>query len=133
MRSAVSTVVLRLFAQPPSVQKLHHLAFFYFACVVILCTWRYVDSERRGIAATGVDVASFRREGSIPDEWLRRRKQTLNEFKCNKLIVYVGRVSYEKAVNELYHLFDHPGMGTNKVALWVIGDGPHLSDLKVKY
>tara|TARA_B110000444_G_scaffold258843_1_gene300853 strand:- start:1080 stop:2231 length:1152 start_codon:yes stop_codon:yes gene_type:complete len=54
-----------------------------------------------------------------------------SEFKKEKTILYAGRISHEKGIDKLIESFVNAKLA--KITLKIIGDGPLLKELKVKY
>ena len=63
---------------------------------------KFVHKSRRGISASGVDLSAFQHAGPIPEEWTRKREQTLKQYGCNKLLVYVGRVLKKNLASKIF-------------------------------
>ena len=85
---------------------------------------------RAGVCHTGIEKGEFspcNKASQWGISWTKEKNSYLNEKRCEFLIVCVGRLSFEKGVDELirtHHLLEG-------CALWLIGDGPARPSLEM--
>jgi len=86
-------------------------------------SWDSHGYNRTGVCYTGVDKQNFgpTMKDSVSGKiWQARKARFLRETNCKYLLLYVGRLSPEKGINELLHCMKR----LDGCALWLIGDGP---------
>ena len=89
------------------------------------------DLNRSGVCYTGIDKTSFsplNKETKSGKLWQKRKEDYLKETKRKFLILCVGRISYEKGIDQLLEC-----MNTylkDDCALWLVGGGPAQSEME---
>lgn len=100
--------------------------------------------EGRGLAATGIESNKFsplRFFTPHGRSWAERKAKTLQALAAShdcsegapqpQLLLYVGRVSKEKCIDEIVWALQQPAL-KGRVALWVIGDGAYRDVLETR-
>lgn len=80
------------------------------------------------IIPTGIDLSRFGTRDTA--EQKNKLKKTLGIPKGNKVILYLGRVSQEKNIDEIMEYLDRYMNHHDNVTFLVIGDGPYKSTLE---
>lgn len=91
---------------------------------------RYKVKPDINIIPTGIDLSKFRNEDSQAQK--NKLKQSLGIPKDNKVILYLGRVSEEKNIDEIMDYLDDYMIDNPDVTFLVVGDGPHKITLEKK-
>ncbi|MBR1597597.1 MAG: aldo/keto reductase [Lachnospiraceae bacterium] len=91
---------------------------------------RYKVKPDIDVIPTGIDISKFRDRDS--DSNRARLKTSLGIPKDNKVVLYLGRVSEEKNIDELMDYMDDYMDEHDDVTFLVVGDGPHKSTLEKK-
>lgn len=81
------------------------------------------------IIPTGVELERFEKE-NVDLEKARQVKIDLGIKDDEKLLLYVGRIAKEKAIDKIVEAFRKVKENNLKVKLLVVGDGPSLNELK---
>ena len=81
------------------------------------------------IVPTGVELDRFKDENADLDE-VYRIKSLVNLGEDEKLLVFVGRIAEEKAIDEIIKAFSLVKENNLKVKLMIVGGGPSLEELK---
>ncbi|MDE6624910.1 MAG: aldo/keto reductase [Lachnospiraceae bacterium] len=91
---------------------------------------RYGVKPDINIIPTGIDLErfGFRDDTAQKDEL----KAALGIPRENKVVLYLGRVSEEKNIDEVMNYLDRYMESQKKVTFLVVGDGPYLGTLKEK-
>lgn len=91
---------------------------------------RYGVKPDINIIPTGIDLERF---GVRDDETQKNEiKAALGIPEENKVVLYLGRVSEEKNIDEVMNYLDGYMESQQKVTFLVVGDGPYLNTLKEK-
>lgn len=82
------------------------------------------------VIPTGIDLSRFK----VQDSEIRREKlkSTLGIPKDNKVVLYLGRVSEEKNIDEVMQYLDHYMESHSNVTFLTVGDGPYSGTLEKK-
>ncbi len=91
---------------------------------------RYKVKPEINVIPTGIDLSKFQKWDSSYDK--EKLKASLGIPKGNKVVLYLGRVSEEKNIDELMDYLDDYMEEQDKVTFLVVGDGPHKSALEKK-
>lgn len=86
-----------------------------------------LEAERIRILPRGVDARLFTPEHRNLEAW--RKHGATDAFK----FLYVGRISKEKNLEVLLHAFDQVEQAGCNAELVLVGDGPHLKELKGRF
>lgn len=81
------------------------------------------------IVPTGIDLSKFKKE-THKEEDILRIYNSLNLKDDDFVCLYVGRISIEKDIDMLIDGFKD--IKEDKIKFVIVGDGPHLKDLKEK-
>lgn len=77
---------------------------------------------------TGIDLSRFQKEISLDEKLNLRKKYNLSPQ--DKVLVYLGRIAYEKNIDEVITFFSRLKENTNNLKLLIVGKGPYLDNLK---
>lgn len=89
---------------------------------------RYSVKPDINVIPTGIDLTRF---GVRDDENTKeKRKAALGIPKDNKVVLYLGRVSEEKNIDEIMNYLDDYMNEKTNVTFLVVGDGPHRTVLE---
>lgn len=91
---------------------------------------RYKVKPDINVIPTGIDLSKFQMWDS--DAYKAKLKASLGIPKNNKVILYLGRVSEEKNIDELMEYLDDYMDDYDNVTFLVVGDGPHKNALEKK-
>jgi glycosyltransferase involved in cell wall biosynthesis len=83
--------------------------------------------ERLGLFPKGVDTARFSPRCRRQDFWAQRG------LMCERVLLYVGRVSVEKGLDILFDAFESLRSYDPRLGLAVVGDGPYRVPLATRY
>lgn len=81
------------------------------------------------IIPNGVELSSFKDENSDPVQ-IKKIKEEVALKEDEKLLVFVGRIAQEKAIDEIIKAFSQVKEEQLKIKLMIVGGGPSLDDLK---
>ena len=91
---------------------------------------RYKVKPDINVIPTGIDLSKFQSWDS--DDQKKKLKESLKIPKDNKVVLYLGRVSEEKNIDEVMDYLDDYMDSYQNVTFLVVGDGPHKSTLERK-
>ena len=91
---------------------------------------RYKVRPDINVIPTGIDLSKFQTWDS--EAYKEKLKNSLGIPKGNKVILYLGRVSEEKNIDELMIYLNDYMNGHNNVTFLVVGDGPYKGALEKK-
>ncbi|MCY6960193.1 glycosyltransferase family 4 protein [Clostridium brassicae] len=80
------------------------------------------------IIPTGIDLSRFQKSISDEEKILLRKKHGLSSD--DKVLVYLGRVAYEKNIDEIIEFFSTIKDEIQGLKLLIVGKGPYLEDLQ---
>lgn len=80
------------------------------------------------VIPTGIDISRFRVKDTEGQKI--KLKTSLGIPKENKVVLYLGRVSQEKNIEEVMHYLNYYMNNDSKVTFLVIGDGPYRNTLE---
>lgn len=88
----------------------------------------YIDGDVR-VVPTGLNLANFT-DKKKDEAYLTKLKESLNIPSTDVIYLYLGRISPEKAIDELIEAFAKAYHENNNMTFLIIGDGAILNDLK---
>lgn len=80
------------------------------------------------IIPTGIDLSNFQKDIS-EDEKIQLR-ESYGISSNDKLLLYLGRIAYEKNIEEVISFFSKTSEEVSNLKLLIVGTGPHLEELK---
>lgn len=80
------------------------------------------------VIPTGIDLSRFGVRDS--EEQKNKLKEILGIPKENKIVLYLGRISEEKKIDELMNYMDHYMNYQGNVTFLIVGDGPYRNTLE---
>ncbi|WMJ79953.1 glycosyltransferase family 4 protein [Clostridium sp. MB40-C1] len=80
------------------------------------------------IIPTGIDLSRFQKNISDEEKILLREKHGLSSN--DKVLVYLGRIAYEKNIDEIIEFFSTIKDEIEDLKLLIVGKGPYLEDLQ---
>lgn len=89
---------------------------------------RYGVKPDINVIPTGIDLKRFQTQDSEAAKL--RLKMSLGIPRDHKVVLYLGRVSEEKNIDELMEYFDHYVDRRQAVTFLIVGDGPYRSTLE---
>jgi 1,2-diacylglycerol 3-alpha-glucosyltransferase len=81
------------------------------------------------VIPTGIDLSKFDK-GNYPDEKIRCLKEDYHIKPEDKVLIYIGRVSQEKNIEEIVNAMPDYMKTRDNVRFVIVGSGPALENLK---
>lgn len=119
--------------RPKMVGRLTHLVFYKMDGIVVptekmreLLIKSKIEAPLF-VVPTGLDIEKFQKRISTEE-----KRDLLNTFglEGKKLLIYVGRVSQEKSIEEIIDYYSKMEYKQNNIKLMIVGGGPYLSTLR---
>ncbi len=80
------------------------------------------------VIPTGIDLSRFQKNITEEEKFQLRAKYNIDS--TDSVLVFLGRVAYEKNINEIIEMFSRLDGEINNLKLLIVGKGPYLNNLK---
>lgn len=80
------------------------------------------------VIPTGIDLSRFQKNITEEEKFQLRAKYNIDS--TDSVLVFLGRVAYEKNINEIIEMFSRLDGEINNLKLLIVGNGPYLNNLK---
>lgn len=80
------------------------------------------------VIPTGIDLSRFQKSITEEEKFQLRAKYGIGPN--DPVLVFLGRVAYEKNINEIIEMFSRLDGEINNLKLLIVGKGPYLNNLK---